>query len=307
MSRMQRPLVGWAMGISVSESDDSVEHGFPQWQVNRATLQIVAALLGQGVGVIFGHDWRDDGVMEAVHGLARQIEPPAPPSPRDGQIANPRLLRNLLPWPDAPRLSDLDQERLSSTLLVESAGLPEELLSVDQEAIQAGRGSPLYQYVRARGLTFLRHRLDEVCDGRLCLGGRIAGYEGRYPGVIEEALLAVRSGKPLYLSGIFGGATQQVVDAIEGKDMPDAFCPPTAVHSLYDHPPVSERDRTTMPDRRVERLEVWSELARGRAQIIGANGLTPSENEEMARSSVLERVIQLVLTGLSRLRRTQGG
>jgi len=50
-------------------------------------------------------------------------------------------------------------------------------------------------------------------------GGRTSGAAGRYPGVIEEAFLALRASKPLYLAGILGGATRQVIDAIEGGPM----------------------------------------------------------------------------------------
>jgi hypothetical protein len=32
----------------------------------------------QGAGDIFGHDWGEDGVMEAVHSFARQMQPPLP-------------------------------------------------------------------------------------------------------------------------------------------------------------------------------------------------------------------------------------
>ena len=78
MSAPDRPLRGCAVGLSISESDDSVTRGFPTEQVNRCTVQVVSALFGQGVAVVFGHDWRDDGVMEAVHAFARQMQPAAP-------------------------------------------------------------------------------------------------------------------------------------------------------------------------------------------------------------------------------------
>ena len=67
-----RPLQDCAVGISISESEDSSDRGFPRWQVNRATVQTAAALLGQGAGVVFGHDWREDGVMDAIYRFAVQ-------------------------------------------------------------------------------------------------------------------------------------------------------------------------------------------------------------------------------------------
>src|SRR5829696_7198932 len=158
VSTPRRALGGRFVGLSISESDDSLQRGFPSWQVNRATLQVVAALFGQGAGVVFGHDWREDGVMEAVHGFARQMQPPDPPAPDDTGAGEP-LLRNLLPWPDTPRLSRDDLEQLATTLRVERAGLPGELRAYETDVIP--RNSSAYAYLRARGLTHLRHRLGE--------------------------------------------------------------------------------------------------------------------------------------------------
>lgn len=69
MTVATRPLEGLVVNLSVSQGDDTLKHGYPGWQVNRVTLQFVAALFGQGASLVFGHDWREDGVMEAVHGL----------------------------------------------------------------------------------------------------------------------------------------------------------------------------------------------------------------------------------------------
>jgi SLOG-like protein len=302
MSVIQRPLIGSVVNLSISESEDSAERGFPAWQVNRVTLQVVAALFGQGVSVIFGHDWREDGVMEAVHGFARQMQSPVPISPNEAESIGQPLLRNLLPWPGEPSLPQEDLERLASTLRVEKAGLPQELTPYDRRARHEGAESSLYRYVRARGLTNLRHRLGEAAHARLCLGGRTSGAAGRYPGVIEEAFLALRTSKPLYLAGILGGATRQVIDAIEGRPMLENFCAPTTLNELYLAPPVPERDPGTEPDRLVDRVAIWDTFTRGgRTRLADANALSPDENEELFTTPVLDRVIQLVLTGIARL------
>jgi hypothetical protein len=298
-----RPLSGIVVNLSVSESDDSAKRGFPLWQVNRITLQFVAALFGQGASVVFGHDWREDGVMEAVHGFALQMQPPVPLPPADAEAEQQPLLRNVLPWPDVPRLSELEQEQLSATLRVESAGLPNDLREFDAAARVAGPASPLYSYLRARALTFLRHTLNAVCHVRICVGGRRSGSQGRYPGVIEEALLAVQEAKPLYVASVLGGASEQVVDAVEGREMPRDFCAPTLVQRLYEHPPVNETDPNSRGDRAIDRLAVWREFVQtGRQNIAARNGLTIEENDELLRTPVIERAIELVLIGLSRIR-----
>jgi hypothetical protein len=299
----QRPLAGCVVNLSISESDDSAKLGYPSWQVNRVTLQLVAALFGQGASVVFGHDWREDGVMEAVHGFARQMQPPIPLSAGDSAIEAQPLLRNLLPWPDRPHLPEKDLEQLNSTLRVQSVGLPQELLTPAVEALLGEPNNDLYRYIRSRGLTFLRHRLNDASHVRICLGGRRAGAAGRYPGVIEEALLALRDNKPLYLAGFLGGATGQVIDAIEGREMPEDFCSRTSLIELYQAPPVEELDPETRDDRVIDRDSIWKEFAdAGHARLVAANGLTTDENYALLHTPVIDQVIELVLIGLSRVR-----
>src|ERR1700751_2349303 len=105
-------------------------------------------------------------------------------SAKDADSEAQPLLRNFLPWPDKPFLSELDLERLSTTLRVEPVGLPSELTTFASDPVLPHRDDDVYRYLRARGLTFLRHKLNEVCDVRVCLGGRRTGAQGRYPGVI---------------------------------------------------------------------------------------------------------------------------
>jgi len=304
MNFLKRPLDSCAIGLSISESDDSAIRGFPPWQVNRVTLQVVEALFSQGAGVVFGHDWRDDGVMETIHSFARQMQSPIPLPRAEAEAIGQPLLRNVLPWPDRPHLSEGDIARLTSTLSVELAGLPAELAALEAAASSAGKGSASFRYVRSRGLTHLRHRLDSLSDARLCLGGRRSGSSGRYPGVIEEAYLALQSGTPLFLAGLLGGATKQVIDAIERKEMPDNFCPPTQLYDIYKWPPFAENDPATQSDRVIEPTLVWSLfMEAGVSKLAAVNGLTREENEELFHTPVLDRVIQLVLIALSRLRK----
>lgn len=168
-----RPLSGTAVGLSISESQDSARLGFPPWQVNRVSIQVAAALMGQGVGVVFGHDWREDGVMEAVHALALRMQS----APSKEQTEASPLLRNILPWPDAPRLSEADREQLAPTLAVEQTGLPADVLKL----LRGNGGEQIQKYARARALTHLRRRLEELTDAACALGAGPADPKGDTP------------------------------------------------------------------------------------------------------------------------------
>jgi hypothetical protein len=290
------------VNLSISENLDSAERGFPTSQVNRVILQVVSALFGQGASLIFGHDWRDDGVMEAVHRYAQQSQPPASRL----QSSDRPLLWNLLPWPDKPRLPQQALECLATTLRVDSAGLPEDLIHYEESALSDGQESSRYQYLRARGLTHLRRRLTEVSQARLCIGGRKKGAQGRYPGVIEEALFSLEYHKPLYLVGLLGGAAHQIIQAIMKKPMPDDFCPDTAIHCHYSSPPVRVTESETKRDGLAAREAIWEEFrAYGIHGLIKDNGLKEEENLQLFQANTIDEVIQTVLIGLSRVQSTQ--
>ena len=166
--------------------------------------RVASRLFGQGASVAFGHDWREDGVMEAVHGFALQTQPPIPLSPESAEA--PRLeplLLNVLPWPDAAPFGSWNKNSSVRLLKWNLQVCLQELLAIRCRRARCGIELPAVRYLHARGLTFLRHRLNDVCQVRLCVGGRRSGSQGRYPGIIEEALLAVQQNKPLYLASIW--------------------------------------------------------------------------------------------------------
>lgn len=284
-----RPLQGYAVGISISESEDSAGNGYPSWQVNRVTVQTASALLGQGAGVVFGHDWRPDGVMNAIYQFAIQL---APQQPSSGADQKP-LIVNLLPWPDQPHLTPEERMRLGRILRIEPGRLPEEL-ERKLPTFKAG-DQDIEKYLRARGLSQLRHRLNDAADARICFGGKKLGYQGRYPGIVEEALFAVQSGKPLYLAGLLGGATEQVIDAFEGKPMPQDFCRAEDMQKLYSEEATLDDGSA---DREINPPQIWSYFGsigvNGLAQV---NGLSADDNRKLFHTPVLDQAIGLILDG----------
>jgi hypothetical protein len=290
----ERPFKGMYVGLSVSESSESVGLGFPNVLVNRVTLQITAALLGQGAGIVFGHDWREDGVMEAVHAFAQRFH-----STGASEDAAPPMLVNVLPWPIRPSLDLKDRDRLKETLLIEQAGLPEALGGIGVNPMT--EDDSRFPYYRARALTHLRRRLSSIADAFLCIGGRTSGFHGRYPGVIEEAYFALATGKPLFIAGALGGASKAIAGALEHAPVPKLFDAPRELESQYVEQrkltPNADEDATIDSDR------VWAAFRSvGTQGISQTNGLSPAENQELFNTLSIDRVIELVLHGLANAR-----
>jgi len=291
MTSLKRPLDGCIVGMSISEDEETASLGFDGSEVNRTLIRLAGTLLGQGVRIVFGHDWRDDGVMEAVHSYVERFQAPV-------STESQPIMVNFLAWPDTPRLRSDQLSRLKGTLRVEQAGLPEHLVSY------LGSSDPnVRKYLRARALTHMRRTLTSRTNARLCLGGRLRQYQGRYPGVIEEALLAVEADEPLYLAKLLGGASRQIIRVLLGEGSPNELCP-LCSNPLYENPPIIEpllqlNDLTASPD------AVYSAFRQtGLSGISSRNGLSEEENRQLFEAQTVDEIIQAVLRGLSRIKKS---
>jgi hypothetical protein len=63
------------------------------------------------------------------------------------------------------------------------------------------------------GFEGIEERIPPV-DARVLLGGKRNDYSGFMPGIFEEALLTLQAGKPLYILGGFGGASEVLAEAM---------------------------------------------------------------------------------------------
>ena len=71
--------------------------------------------------------------------------------------------------------------------------------------------TPEHACWRARGYTAMREQMNADIQARVLLGGRIEGTTGPWPGLVEEAWLALKAQKAVFLLGGFGGATRDVI------------------------------------------------------------------------------------------------
>jgi hypothetical protein len=72
------------------------------------------------------------------------------------------------------------------------------------------RTKPAKPLDTAGALTAMRRYITRHTDARVLLGGKLRGYQGTMPGVIEEAMMSTSEARPLYVAGGFGGASAAV-------------------------------------------------------------------------------------------------
>src|SRR5271166_5512968 len=101
----RQPLKDVLIGLSLSENTaDMSIRGLPSEEDHRLVLRFSQTFLAHGACLVFGNDWRPDGVMEAVYdfavGFTSLTDEGSPQSTR---------VRNIIPWPSHPSLSQSEQ------------------------------------------------------------------------------------------------------------------------------------------------------------------------------------------------------
>jgi hypothetical protein len=120
--------------------------------------------------------------------------------------------------------------------------------------------------------------MNGAIRAHVVLGGKLVGYTGRWPGIVEEAYLLLKAKKPLFLIGGFGGAAGWLARVVlqETREVPPSFS-----EALPFFQQVSHQDFR--------------------------NGLEPDENDVLLRSTSLAEILALLVQGFVRLTRNGGG
>lgn len=192
--------------------------GFDRVALNQVLIRLAEHFISLGDRVLFGHDWRADGVMDAIGAYAQSAV-------SEGSLMNDpkgeRLL-NLVPSGGKPlSVAAEEAERYGGGVLAVRT-LQDAVENEDPERNLVDLGFKLpagWQEDRVVELWVLRTCLTRLLAPgcRICLGGRVDDYDGFYAGILEEAYFALAQGKPLYLLPAFGGSTRVVWEALKGN------------------------------------------------------------------------------------------
>ncbi len=220
-----------------------------------------------------------------------------------------KAIVNVAPWPWRLNYGDDEWKLFDGDIADYKEGPRPDLTSTDEELFPIIDGkhalkydNPQKRYACARGLTAMRKTITSMCEARLVLGGKLTGYAGLVPGVIEEAWLSLSQKHPLYLVGGYGGAGRAVCDLLLGiprKEFTELWAAqqiPEYSTTLAYHPSNAEA-LPLLP-------AIGQEIAAWTGNDLGTvlnNGLDDSENRELMTCTDAQKIAELVLRGLGRL------
>jgi hypothetical protein len=193
------------IALSISDCYDLQARGFGEVHLVEAMLELTRHVMLRSGTVAYGGDLRTGGFTEHLFELTTRIA-----SDREG------VVHSYLAWPTYLGLVQARVDELSPA--VEFDRLPEVTGVLDRTQAPTGPGAML---IWARNLTAMRAQMAGKAAARVILGGRVAGARGAMPGIVEEALLAIELGRPLFVLGGFGGCADLVWRAITGEPTPE--------------------------------------------------------------------------------------
>lgn len=276
------------VGVSVSEPahEELVRLGLSEMHVRHAFIEIVRHVLARGWSVAYGGDFRAAGYTEALFDLVRTYD--------RKDLSGPDRVFAYLAWPIWVDLTQEDRAEFANLATIKqvprSDGAPEQLPP-------RGDRRPVDLLWSSLSLTAMREQMTAQIGARVALGGRVSGQVGLYPGVAEEAALALRAGVPLYVAAGFGGCGRAIAVALDGATPPELTV-----------------------DYQLERTQRYGELVEaarsagrepsftamvatfGSVGVAGLrNGLDEGDNRRLLSTDDVDEVVALILRGLRRI------
>lgn len=298
-------LRGLPVAVSISSPGNLEKRGMSEMHLRTLTDEIHLHFLLGGLAIIYGGALNADpsdpeNFVLRLFELARGYSPLATDLQTDIQP-----ILNIPPWPLHVAYGDKELGLFGKIADLERGPEPDLPWSLDElfpPEVEGWRFTPRsaeQRYAWARGLDATRHRIAERAAAHVIIGGKLDGFAGIVPGVLEEAYVALGSGKPLYLIGAFGGVGEAVINqmfgggnALFGEESAQVV-DREEVDTLFERHGGTPHDTSAMG-------AVFAQRGRDGPQASLNNGLTDAENTKLFWTTDARQIVELVLTGLAR-------
>ncbi|GLR85278.1 hypothetical protein GCM10007857_19880 [Bradyrhizobium iriomotense] len=311
LARWKRPAGIQTVAVSLSTAPDTdLYGGSPEHLATFAddlVLYLLIAGLRVAYGGVLGLDALQQGAIagDDINYVERLLAMVRSHSLLLSGVAGkpPVPIENWVAWPIHCRFGDAELRNYGQEATLKDLPAPPGLDVTAQELNANSNGfvppdTPARRYAWARSLTYMRACMQGGTSARIAMGGRLKGYQGLWPGVLEEGIIALRAGEPLYLLGLFGGAARLLIDALRGEPREEL------TSAWLSALPGSDELRHEY-GRRGHKVQTPEDLAielkeRGTVGLSAVlnNGLSEDENSELVSSDDPQRIVALILSGL---------
>ncbi len=298
------PLMNWneehvlqdhVVGISVSEvpyGAFSLHHQHSN-TLKRLSQDLARLILSRSGTLIYGGDLRDDGftkfILEEALILADRLK------------TKEMHVENHLAWPIYKQKEKVDWiAKYNKVIKVVEYQIPDDIKDAVNKEAPVIPDTPDNKYIWSRTLSEMRMSSIEKSNSRICAGGKLSGYSGKMPGVLEEIMIALEKEKPLYLLGGFGGVVGEVCSTIKNKAITEPLTEKWQQDNNSGY--ASLQVLATEKGHGADYEKIQSVLEQVRVEDLAArSGLQVEEYQQMMGSPFIDECLFLVLKGLKNI------
>lgn len=283
-------LLNKRIGVSISDHEELGELGFSTIHLRDLIIEIARHLLINGATLIYGGDLRKEGFTSMFSELAFQYR--SKRGPKD------KCFVNYFAYPIHCLITKQNElEFIKNRTEIKKVPPPEDLKVNDKAYLPPDTIEARLAW--ARSLTEMRNSMISNSDARILVGGKLSNYLGKLPGIIEEAKITLEQKKPLYLIGALGGASREVINALEGNSF---LYPKNSFHQSVEYQDFKNRYYSQYKDEINSDTDAAFFRQFGITGLAEINGLTVEENRRLFETPHLSEMIYYVFKGLKRLK-----
>lgn len=311
LAARSKPKAVETICVGISESGDAGHYGLSDSHIASLCDEIHLYLLLAGLKIAYGGALMGDfskgsnftlRLFELVRGYSKLADGVNAPPLKDAIL-------NVAPWPLRLNYGDSEFALFGRQVASYQEGPRPDVPWSDDELFPPLDGkrtlasdTPLRRYAWALGLTAMRKQVTTNSQARLVLGGKMTGFAGLVPGVVEESWISLAQRKPLFLVGGFGGAARAICDLLRGTKR-EEFTTDWARQHIDDYDTAVgyySKGGQEFISLKTMGLSIANNAGQDLGRVLN-NGLDDRENRELMASTDVQRISGLVLTGLGRL------
>jgi hypothetical protein len=281
------------IGISISNVlvEGFVDHHIHADHLIRLAQDLARHLLARSATLLYGGDLRPGGFTEFILDEARILKE------RLGD-AKPHV-ENHLAWPlyvSEPKMTAW-RARYHQVMKTFEHDIPSDVEDDLDKMAFLPPNTPQNSYIWSRSLTEMREKSISTSTARICAGGKLRGYKGKMPGVLEEIILALTEQKPIFLLGGFGGVVGDVCKLLLTSDVPETLTENWQISHNEGYSDLQELARSHGHDSNYDAITAFIGSHRV-SELASRCGLEEVEYKRLLESSFVDECVHLILKGL---------
>lgn len=281
------------IGISISDykEDQFESHNQHIDELKRLSQVLASHLLARDHTLIYGGDLREDGFTQFILDEAMIVQ---------SRLKNKSIrVENHLAWPiylgkDLRRFII----KYRDILHTEKHNIPEDIKPKNDVFLPPN--FPENKYIWSRCLTEMRELSISQSDVRIFAGGKCEGYLGKMPGVLEEFIIAMEKGKPIYLLGGFGGITHKITKSILNKKIAEELTEQWQIENNAEYSALQKIASENNHQANYDEIANFIRLI-DIDKLVNHSGLELEQYQRLMITPFIDEAVHLILEGLTSL------